>query len=45
MLKLDLHELAIILVRMYMYTDGTIFWEIPLIMGAYNLALKIPAKQ
>ena len=43
MLKLDLHELAIILVRMY--TDGTIFWEIPLIMGAYNLALKIPAKQ
>jgi hypothetical protein len=26
---------------MYLYTDGTIFWEIPLIIGSYNIALKI----
>ena len=26
---------------MYLYTDGTIFWEIPLIAGSYNIALKI----
>lgn len=25
----------------YLYTDGTIFWEIPLIMGSYSFALKV----